>query len=323
VLSLSERKMFIKTTGVENRRMAEKGTTTSVLAVQAANHLFKEINWQRDEIDLLVFVTQSRDYYLPSMGVIAQNKLKLATSCMAFDIGLGCSGYVYGLSIIASLMQNENMKKAILLAGDISTISCNYKDKSTYPLFGDAASATFIEKTSGDNEWSFELFSDGTGEDAIKINDGGLKHLPSKDSFKEKKYEGDIVRNGFNLSLKGMDIFNFSVTTVPKSITHFLNNKSITFNEIDYFVMHQANLIMNETIRKKLKVSPEKVPYSLKDFGNTSSASIPLTLTMLEAIKQKESTLLLSGFGVGLSWANAIIENEAILYLLINDFVDE
>ncbi len=322
LLSVEERKMLIKTTGVVSRRVSE-GITTSDLAIQAANHLFKKTAWKRTEIDLLIFVTQSRDYYLPSTGVIAQNKLQLPTSCMAFDVGLGCSGYVYGLSIVASMLNSGTIKKAILLAGDVSTISCNYKDRSAYPLFGDAGSATFIEKTKEGNRWSFDLHSDGSGEDAIKIKDGGLRNIPSKASFKEKKYEGEIIRNGFNLALNGMDIFNFSVTTMPKSIRQFLIKKKTSFHEIDFFVMHQANLIMNETIRKKLKVEKEKVPYTLKNYGNTSSASIPLTMSTLNYLKTSKHKLLLSGFGVGLSWANAIIENSPIPYLLINDYINE
>jgi|TARA_R110000782_G_scaffold259894_1_gene350753 3-oxoacyl-[acyl-carrier-protein] synthase-3 len=320
LLTLSEREMLIKTTGIKQRRVANKSTTTSDLAIEAANHLFDKVDWKRTEIDLLVFVTQSRDYYLPSTAVISQHKLGLSTSCIAFDIGLGCSGYVYGLSIIASMLKSGNLEKAILLAGDVSTISCNYNDKSAYPLFGDAGSATFIEKTNKKNKWSFDLNSDGSGEDAIKITDGGTRNLPSEDSFILKQFEGGIQRNGFNLALNGIDIFNFSVTTVPKSIKNFLTIKETDIDSIDYFIMHQANLIMNETIRKKLKIDPEKIPYSLADYGNTSSASIPLTMALVESLKTNTSKLLLSGFGVGLSWGNALLENDAIPHLLINDY---
>ncbi len=323
LLSLSERKMLIKTTGIKQRRVVNKSTTTSDLAIEAANHLFEKTNWERDEIDLLIFVTQSRDYYLPSTAVISQHKLGLTTNCVAFDIGLGCSGYVYGLSIVASMLKSGNLKKAILLAGDVSTISCNYNDKSAYPLFGDAGSATFIEKTASTNLWSFDLNSDGSGEDAIKITDGGVRNLPSENSFKIKQYEGGIERNGFHLALNGMDIFNFSVTTVPHGIKNFLAIKNTDFSTIDFFIMHQANLIMNETIRKKLKIEAEKVPYSLEDYGNTSSASIPLTMALVKELKENATKLLLSGFGVGLSWGNALIENDAIPYLLINDYSND
>lgn len=322
LLTMSERKMLIKTTGIEKRRVAKTGVTTSDLAIQAANKLFDKLKWKRNEIEILVFITQSRDYYLPSTAVVSQNKLKLPVSCIAFDVGLGCSGYVYGLSIITSMMKAGGLKKGILLAGDVSTVSCNYKDKSAYPLFGDAGTATFIENTEGTNNWIFDLNSDGSGEDAIKIYDGGVRNLPSLESFLEKEYSGGIFRNGFNLALNGLDIFNFSVTTVPKAILSFLNLNSKTTESFDYFIMHQANLLMNETIRKKLKFDKEITPYSLKDYGNTSSASIPLTMTTMKGLN-KEVSLLISGFGVGLSWANAIIENNPIEYLLLNNYEDE
>lgn len=322
-ISFSEREMLVRTTGIKNRRVANNGVTTSDLAIQAANHLFKETGWNRNEIDILIFVTQSRDYYLPSTAVIAQHRLNLPKTCMAFDIGLGCSGYVYGLSIISSLLNNANNKKSILLAGDVSTISCNYNDKSSYPLFGDAGSATFIEKSNEMNKWVFDLYSDGSGEDAIKIPDGGIRNLPSLTSFNEEVFDGDILRNRFNLALNGIDIFNFSVSTVPQSIIKFLNSQEVDQENVDYFIMHQANMLMNETIRKKLKFDKEKVPYSLKEFGNTSSASIPLTMCLMDKKRFKNSRLLLAGFGVGLSWANAILEVDSIQYLLLNDYSDE
>jgi 3-oxoacyl-[acyl-carrier-protein] synthase-3 len=322
LLTVAERKMLVKTTGIEKRRVAKDGVTTSDLAIQAANNLFETLEWERAEIEILIFITQSRDFYLPSTAVISQEKLKLPTSCLAFDVGLGCSGYVYGLSIMSSMMKAGGFKKGILLAGDVSTVSCNYRDKSAYPLFGDAGTATFIENTEGSNSWTFDLNSDGSGENAIKIHDGGVRNLPSIESFVEKEYEGGLFRNGFNLALSGLDIFNFSVTTVPKSILKFLDSNSKSVDSFDYFIMHQANLLMNETIRKKLKFEKEKTPYSLKDYGNTSSASIPLTMTTMKGLN-KEMSLFMSGFGVGLSWANAIIENNPIEYLLLNNYKNE
>jgi len=323
LMSDSEKKMFVKTVGVENRRVAEEGVTSLDLGVHAANQLFQKIGWEKESVDLLVFVTQSRDFYLPSMGPLAQHKLGLSTTCMAFDIGLGCSGYVYGLSIVASMLKSSNFKRAILLAGDVSTISSCYSDRSTYPLFGDAVTATFVENSNANNKWSFELYSDGSGEEAIKIPYGGLRNLPTVDSFEEKERGPGIKRSDLHLALNGIDIFNFSVSKVPKSINDFLLKLGMQRDEIDYFVMHQANKLMNETIRKKVSFEIEKTPYSLKDFGNTSSASIPLTIvTELEVLKSKKSTLLLSGFGVGLSWANALVENDLIEYLLLS-FVTE
>lgn len=314
-----ERKMMIKTIGVEQRYVAKEGVTTSDLAVDAANKLFKETGWKKEDVDVLIFVTQSRDYYLPSVGPIAQDRLGLPKTCMSFDVGLGCSGYVYGLNILTSLLKANNRKKGVLLAGDISTISCSYNDTSSYPLFGDAATATFIEINEGaGGSIYFDLNSDGAGENAIKIKAGGLRNRPSIESFEEKEHEDGNVRSDFHLALKGIDIFNFSVGVVPKSVIFFCERYNLNIDDIDLFVMHQANFLMNETIRKKLKIDKSKVPYSIHEYGNTSSASIPLTLSLEGEIKGEN--ILLSGFGVGLSWANAFLKNVTIPYLITSTF---
>lgn len=308
LLEEKEKKLLVKTIGVETRRVASSGTTTTDLAIDAAEKLFVKTEWQKESVDLLVVVTQSRDYYLPSVGPISQNKLGLPKTCMSFDVGLGCSGYVYGLSIVASMLKGANWKRAILLAGDVSTISCSYNDKSTYPLFGDAGTATFIENISENNLWSFDLNTDGSGEDAIKITHGCLRNIPSEDSFIEKERAPGVIRADLHLSLNGLDVFNFSITTIPKSIQEFLERNSINNDAIDAFIMHQANLLMNETIRKKLKISEDKTLYSIQKYGNTSSASIPLTFCYNQEQIKSQAKLLLSGFGVGLSWGNAYIE---------------
>lgn len=316
LLSDVEKKMLIKTIGVETRHVANQGVTTSDLAIDAANKLFEKSGWEREGVDVLVFVTQSRDYYLPSVGPIAQNRLGLSKKCMSFDVGLGCSGYVYGLNILISLLKANNAKRGVLLAGDISTISCSYNDRSTYPLFGDAASATFVEMN--DEKGSqvfFDLNTDGSGEDAIKIKTGGVRNRPSIEAFEEKKREDGNVRSDYNLVLNGVDIFNFSIGVVPKSLMSFFENFKLNVDDVDLFFMHQANLLMNESIRKKMNIDKNKVPYSIQKYGNTSSASIPLTMSSTEQdIINKD--ILLSGFGVGLSWANAYIKNVTIPYLI-------
>jgi len=320
LLEESEKKLLVKTIGVETRRVASKGTTTTDLAIDAAEKLFVETKWDKESVDLIVVVTQSRDYYLPSVGPIVQDKLGLSTKCMAFDVGLGCSGYVYGLSIVASMLKGANWKRAILLAGDVSTISCSYNDKSTYPLFGDAGSATFIENTESGNNWIFNLNSDGSGEDAIKITHGCLRNLPNEESFIEKERAPGVTRADLHLALDGLEVFNFSITTIPKSIKQFLENYKLEQDNIDAFVMHQANLLMNETIRKKLKFTPDQTLYSIKKYGNTSSASIPLTICNNEGQIDKGDNMLLSGFGVGLSWGNAYIELDEKPITMISDF---
>lgn len=303
-LSETERKLLIKTTGVEKKRVATDGIATSDLCFKAAEKLISELDWKKEEIQVLIFLSQSRDYYLPATSIILQDRLGLSKSCMAFDIGLGCSGYVYGLSIISSIMSASGLSKGLLLVGDISSLTCSKEDKSTYPLFGDAGTATAIEFSPQATSMDFSLNSDGSGHQAIIIPAGGVRNVVNKDSFKVKEIEKGINRCDLNLALDGLEIFNFSVNEIPIAINKYLEQFNSSIDSFDYFLMHQANKLMNETIRKKLKINEEKVPYSLQKYGNTSSASIPLTIVevLREEVNTKSLNLLLAGFGVGLSW---------------------
>ncbi len=314
-ISKKERNLLIKTIGVETRHKAEKGTTTSDLCFFPAEKLIEKLNWDKKDIQLLIFISQSRDYLVPSTACILQHRLDLPHSCMAFDINLGCSGYVYGLSVISSLISSGKIKKALLLIGDISTITAAYRDKSTYPLFGDVGTATALEYCSKAPEFYYNLQTDGSGYDAIIIPDGGIKHPMNKKSFEYKKYAKGIYRTNLHLALNGIQIFNFSLREVVPNIKKLLKYSDKTLDDFDYLVLHQANRLINETIRKMLKVEKEKVPYSITKYGNTSGASVPLTIVseLREQIQNKKLKLLLSAFGVGLSWGTAIVETDKII----------
>lgn len=309
-ISLKERQVLIKTTGVEKRRVAEKGTTTSDLCFLATEKLIDELSWDKKDIQLLIFVSQSRDFLIPSTSCILQDRLGLPKSCMAFDINLGCSGYIYGLSVAGSLISSGNLKKGLLLVGDISSLNCSYKDKSSYPLFGDAGTITAIEFDEHAPDLLFNLQTDGAGYDAIIVPDGGIRNFATKNSFQYKKYSSGIYRNKIQLVLNGIEVFNFSLREVVPNIHSLLQYSSKTIDYFDYFVFHQANLLINESLRKKLNLKKEKVPYTIHKYGNTSSASIPLTIVseLREQIQRRKLSLLLSGFGVGLSWGSAIVE---------------
>ncbi len=315
-ISEKEREILIKTIGVEKKHHAKKGTTTSDLCYVAAEELLTRLKWQREDIDLLIFVSQSRDYIIPATSGLLQERLSLSKSCIAFDISLGCSGYVYGLSVIGSMMKTGAIKKGLLLTGDISTLNTSYRDKSAFPLFGDAGTATAIDLTDNAEPMMFNLQSDGEGYEAIIIPDGGIRNFADKEtSFEYHKIGEGIYRNKFNIALDGIKVFNFSLREVKPNVNKLLSEFNMKTDDIDYFIFHQANRLMNETIRKQLKLVPEKVPYSLNDFGNTSSASVPITIVseLSEEIASQELTLLLSGFGVGLSWGSVILKTNRII----------
>ncbi|MEI7895478.1 MAG: ketoacyl-ACP synthase III [bacterium] len=310
-----ERDQLIQMIGVETRHVAEPGQTTSDLCFQAAEQLLDKLAWERNDISLLVFVSQSRDYIIPSTSAILQDRLKLPKTSMAIDINLGCSGYVYGLSVIGSLMNTTGIKKALLLVGDLSNVTSCYRDKSTYPLFGDAGTATALELKPGHAPMQFNLQTDGSGHEAIIIPDGGVRNLLSKKSFNEKKYGDGIYRSRLHIALNGIEVFNFSLREVVPNIKTTLKHFNRPLDEFDFLVFHQANRLINETLRKMLKVDPARVPYSLHDFGNTSCSSIPLTMVtqLRNELGNTPRKLLLSAFGIGLSWGTVLIETDGIV----------
>jgi len=310
---------FVETTGVKERRCSET-LTTADLCFAAAEKLIADLGWNKSEIDALVFVSQTADYILPATACILQDRLGLSKECYAEDIALGCSGWVYGLSNVASLVASGSIKKALLLAGDAKKRSKMKRD----PLFGDAGTATAIEYVEGDKGFLFHLGTDGSGFDAIIAPDGGARNQVSPDSFELKEYEGKMMHS-LQTHMKGMDVFSFGITTAPKSVKKLGEHFGFNYLDADYYVFHQANMKMNKQIVKKLKLDTEKVPSCMYHFGNTSSASIPLTI--VSQLKGKFETtptkFICCGFGVGLSWGTVAFETNDIVVSDIVEVKDE
>jgi 3-oxoacyl-[acyl-carrier-protein] synthase-3 len=310
ILSQEEIQKFIDVTGVEKRRIATNEICTSDLCCEAAEKLMKELNWQKEEIEILVFVSQTADYILPVSAAILQDRLGLSTNCIAFDVPLGCSGYIYGMSIISGMMNAAGLKKGLLLAGDTSSKLLSKSDKSTVPLFGDGGSATAFEFDENADDLLFDLGTDGSGFKTIIVNDGGSRKRINSESLVYHTISTGIERNACQLVLDGMDVFSFGISQAPKTVNKLIEKFEIDKQAINHFVFHQANLMMNKMIVKKLKLPVEKVPYSLKEFGNTSSTTIPLTIvTELKMnLTNTAQDLILCGFGVGLSWGTVKIK---------------
>ena len=259
-------------------------------------------------------MTQTPDYHLPTTSPLLQKRLGLSENCLALDISLGCSGYVYGLSVISSLLSHGNIKKGLLLSGDTILKTCSKNDKTTYPLFGDAGSATALEfQETG--KLLFNLKTDGNGSNVIKIESGGFRNPVNPDSFKEIKIDEGISRNKLQLILEGMDVFTFGISKAPANIKELAEHFKLNLENIDYFIFHQANKFMNEKIRKKLNIPAGKVPYSIERFGNTSCATIPLTMVteMRDKLQNNALSHIACGFGVGLSWGSVYFETDKIV----------
>jgi 3-oxoacyl-[acyl-carrier-protein] synthase-3 len=304
--SLEDANKFIETTGVIERRIVKSDICTSDLTIAAAEELMMKLNWNKNEVGLLICVTQTPDFHGPMNASIIQDKLGLTKECISFDIPIGCSGFVYGTSVLSSMMRSFGISKGLLLVGDTLSKQASPKDKSTQPLFGDAAAAIAYTLTNDENdEFVFDLGGDGSGYKSLYLKDGGYRNPFNKNSLEYIVSEDDgLERNGCHTIMEGMNVFSFGITTVPKTVKRVLEKTDLKVEDVDYFVFHQANFFMNEMIRKKLKADIKQVPYSLNKFGNTSSATIPLTMVseLKSELESKELDLLVCGFGIGLSW---------------------
>lgn len=304
---------FVETTGVLERRIDE-ALTTSDLCVAAADKLLADLGWDKSEVGGVIFVSQTTDYYLPATVCIVQDRLGLSRECYAEDIVLGCSGWVYGLSSLVSLMANGGIKKALLMAGDAKR-----HVETNDPLFGFAGTVTALEYVEGAAGFQFHFGTDGSGFDAIIIPDGGSRNQVTENSFKDEVIDGKHY-NRMQTRMKGMDVFSFGISTAPKSVKKLAENFGFDYLDADYFVFHQANMKMNNMIAKKLKLPAEKVPSCMYHFGNTSSASIPLTIvTQLKGKCEDKTKFICCGFGVGLSWGTVAFETENVV---ISDLVE-
>lgn len=306
---------FVETTGIRERRVSHL-LTTSDLCCEAAEKLMVDLGWKKDEIDAIFFVSQNADYILPATSCIIQDRLGLSKECYATDIALGCSGWVYGLSNAVSMISNNNFKRVLLMAGDAKRRA----DSPADPLFGHAGTVTAIEYAEGDDGFQFHFGTDGSGYDAIIIPDGGSRNQVSPASFEQYEFEGKMMHR-MQSRMKGMDVFGFGISTAPKTIKKLAEHYGFDYLEHDYFIFHQANMKMNNMIVKKLKLPVEKVPSCMYHFGNTSSASIPLTIvTELKGkVENTPTKFLCCGFGVGLSWGTVRFENQNIV---ISDLVE-
>lgn len=308
-MSLEDRARFQKAIGIAERRIARDEQCASDLCAAAANRVIEQLGWERSSIGALILVTQTGDQPVPATSIVLQSKLGLAQTCIAFDVNLGCSAYPYGLAIVGGLMQSLGINRALLLIGDISSRVCAVHDKSAWPLFGDAGSATALELSKDAPPMYFDLMSDGSGKDAIIVQGGGLasRRPPGNGPIVEEIDADGIARRPDNLILRGADIFSFAITQAAPSIKRVLDMASKTAADVDFLLLHQANKMINDTVAKKAGFPQEKALSTLSKYGNTSSASIPVTFCAHAEEFVSDRFVVACGFGVGLSWGSATL----------------
>ncbi len=308
--SAEEARDITEKTGIQQRRHALPGVTSSDLCYHAAEKLIADLQVDKTEIDLLVFVSQTPDYRMPASSILLQNRLGLSMQTMAFDISLGCSAFVYALSVVYALMERSGLRKALLLDGETRSRVYSAKDRKTAFLFGDGGTATLIERGEQYGSSYFSLNSDGSREDLIKMKAGGYRYPTTIETITEKVVdEYGNIRSEEHGYMEGADVFNFVLREIPPDIKRLEAYAGLSMQSMDYCLFHQANEYMNSYLAKKLKLPAEKVPSCIAQFGNTSSVSIPLTIvSQLQGKLQGAHPAMLCGFGVGMSWATAFLQ---------------
>lgn len=313
-----EAQKVIASTGVERKHIVDDKTTGSDLSLKAAGKLLDDLGWERDTIDAICYVTQMPDYQKYPTAFVIHDKLGLPESCMVLDLYHGCPGWVIGLGALSSLLSHGSIRRGLLLTSDVSSRTNHRMDREKRPLFGDCGTATALE-FSNDLGGAPMLFETGArGKDGLALAKpyGGMRNPYTPETFNQEyaMLHGDTEMADNGSEMDGMSVFSFGITVPPKSIKRLCERYGIDLNGVDKLVLHQANKFMLEKIAKKLKVDLAKVPMSLKDYGNTTSSSIPLTIVTQcrgEYSRQKQKTLCCA-FGTGLSWGTAYFETENI-----------
>lgn len=295
--------------GISERHIAAEDETAADMAVRAAENLFMEHpEITRESIDFVLLCTQSPDYFLPTSACLVQKRLGLQTSCGALDFNLGCSGYIYGLSLAKGLIAGGIAKNVLLLTAETYTKHLHPKDKGNRTIFGDAASATIISTEGFAKIGNFSLGTDGRGAENLIIHSGGTR-TPCKQNDLHFDEGGNPISSDY-LYMNGSEIFNFTLEAVPPLVDDTLLKNNIQKDDINLFVFHQANKYMMNFLRKKIKIEEERFYYCLENVGNTVSSTIPIALCEARKTDKLQGNILLAGFGVGYSWGGTVLKIE-------------
>jgi 3-oxoacyl-[acyl-carrier-protein] synthase-3 len=302
--------------GIEQRHLAGEDETAGDMAFLAAEKLIIENKINREDIDYVILCTQSPDYMLPSTACVLQHRLGLPKHCGAFDFDLGCSGYVYGLGIAKGFILSGQAKRVLLLTAETYNKYISDEDKGNKTIFGDGATATLVTTESIGGALNYEIGNftygtDGSGAESLIVRNGASRH-PIHDGNNEYDEEGNFVRNDNHIYMDGKAIFNFTAFEVPKLVKDNLISNGMAKEEIDLFVFHQANAYMLDTVRKRCGIDATKFFVDIKTVGNTVSNSIPIAMVKAneQGVLKDAKHILISGFGVGLSMAAAILNKQ-------------
>lgn len=315
IFSKEDCEKFLENVGIESRRIAPEGVCASDLCYEAAEKLIAELGWNKEEIGALIFVSVTADYRSPMTSCILQDRLGLPKTCFTLDIPLACCGYLHGLTVLGNLMQSGTIKKGLLLAGDTCYQMSSPEDKSRLPIFGDAGTASAYEYDENASDIISYSCSDGSGYRAIINPHSGFRHPVTPESFIMEDVGDGIRRAPVHGVLDGMEVFSFAISKAPKLCKQLMSENNINAEDVDYFLLHQANRMINDFIGKKLKLASEKMPHCIEEFGNTSCTTIPLLMVsrLRDKLTTEKLNLILLAFGVGLTWGCVNIKTDKIV----------
>ena len=305
-----EADLFDETVGIKNRYIAPGDVCASDLCCDAAERLIAGLNWAKETIDVLLFVSVTGDYKTPPTSAILQNRMGLPATTFVLDVPMGCCGCLYSISIAGNLLSAGTAKRAIVMVGDTAMRMGNPKDKSRGPLFGDSGTALAMEYDPNAKDIVIEFNTMGSGYQALMTPHGGYRHPVTMESFLEEDFGNGIVRTPKDALINGMDVFSFAITKPPISLKKILEEQNLDKDkDVDYFLIHQANKLIVDRLVKKLKLPSEKVPYNLQKFGNLGGASILMLMVseIADALSTRPLTLVCSSFGLGLTWSTMVL----------------
>ena len=300
--------------------MATDDICASDLCYDAAERLIESLGWEKDSIDVLLFESVCPDYKTPPTSGIMQARLGLPTTTFVMDIPMGCCGCIYAINIAGNLLTNGNVKRALLLVGDTATRMGSPRDKSRVPLFGDCGTALALEYDPAAEEIVIDFNTLGSGYEALMTPHGGFRHPITPQSFEYEDFGNGIVRAPKDTLINGMDVFAFAISRPPVSIKKVMQQYDLNTDNVDYFLIHQANKLIVDRIVKKLKLPLEKTPYDLQEFGNLGGCSIPMLMTynLKEELTTRPLTLVCSAFGLGLTWGTMVMRTQRMIVESVN-----
>lgn len=321
VFTQEDADIFDKTVGICNRYIAPDSICASDLCQDAGERLLAALGWEKQSVDVLLFISVTGDFKTPPTSAILQDRMGLSNTCFVLDVPMGCCGCMYGITVAGNLLSAGTAKRALVLVGDTAMRMGSKQDKSRMPLFGDSGTAMALEFDPFAEDIIVEMNTYGAGYRALMTPHGGYRRPISQESFENEDFGNGIIRAPKDALINGMDVFSFAISKPPISVKTMMERLGLDKDkDIDYFLIHQANKLIVDRIVKKLKLDESKVPYNLQEFGNLGGASIPMLMStsIADELSTRPLSLMCSSFGLGLTWGTMVMKTRSVTSVPLN-----